>query len=230
MGAVGITLFNALFYIAGHYTSAINLGIAQGWISVFVLAGAYFVYGSPLNLTQIVGLSMALAGLVVVATAGEPAKLLQLRVNAGDLMMLVGCAASAGYTLGLQSRPKVSSLGFFTAMTFVAALTSLPLLAIEVTLGMLQWPTPKGWFILLFIAFGPSLLAQVFFIRGVAELGAGRAGMFVNLVPVFASLLAVVVIGEHFTTHQVVALFLVAGGILVAEQAARLGHMRKQVE
>ncbi|WP_046868109.1 DMT family transporter [Microvirga massiliensis] len=219
MGAVGITVFNALFFIAGHYTSAINLGIAQGWISVLVFVGAYVVYGSPLGRIQLFGILIALLGLVLVACQGEPSRLLHLEVNVGDLMMLVGCAASAGYTLALHARPKVSSIGFFTVMAFVAALTSLPLLAIELAVGVLQWPTRTGWLILVFIALGPSLLSQIFFVRGVAEIGPGRAGMFVNLVPVFGSIMAVVVIGERFAVHQVIALIMVAGGILIAECA-----------
>jgi drug/metabolite transporter (DMT)-like permease len=226
MGAVGITVFNALFYIAGHYTSAINLGIAQGWISVLVLVGAYVVYGSPLAPVQLAGIVTALLGLVLVACQGEPAKLLQLEVNVGDLMMLIGCAASAGYTLGLHARPKVSSIGFFTVMAVVAALTSVPLLGIEFAAGMMQWPTPTGWLILLFIALGPSLLSQVFFVRGVAEIGPGRAGMFVNLVPVFGSLLAVTLIGERFAVHQALALVLVAGGIWLAERGMPLRRSR----
>ena len=66
----------------------------------------------------------------------------------------------------------------------------------------------------------PSFLAQVLFIKGVEIIGPGRAGIFVNLVPVFAALIAVAYLGEDFHAHHGLALALVLGGIWLAERGA----------
>jgi drug/metabolite transporter (DMT)-like permease len=73
---------------------------------------------------------------------------------------------------------------------------------------------------MLYIGLLPSLAAQVFFIRGVELIGPARAGLFVNLVPVFGALLAVLILGEPFALYHAVGLALVLGGIWLAERRA----------
>ena len=64
---------------------------------------------------------------------------------------------------------------------------------------------------------GPAFASQMFYMRGVELIGPGRAGVFVNLVPVFGALMAVVLLGEPFAAYHVVALALVVGGIVIAQ-------------
>lgn len=64
----------------------------------------------------------------------------------------------------------------------------------------------------------PSFVAQLFVLRGVALIGPGRAGLFINLVPVFGALLSVLIPGEQFETFHAVALVCVLGGIYLAER------------
>src|SRR4051794_40399391 len=88
----------------------------------------------------------------------------------------------------------------------------------EVILSAVVWPTPKGWLILLYVALVPSLLSQMFYMRGVELIGPGRAGLFVNLVPIFGALLVVLLLGEPFRAYHALALALVLGGIWLAER------------
>ena len=80
-----------------------------------------------------------------------------------------------------------------------------------------MWPTAKGWAIVAFVAIGPSLVSQLSFMRGVELIGPNRAGVFVNLVPVFGAILAVLLVGEPFRWNDALALVLVLGGIVIAE-------------
>ena len=107
------------------------------------------------------------------------------------------------------------------ALAAIAFLTSLPLVAYEMIAGTAQWPTPKGWLVLVFIALFPSFLGQLSFMRGVRLIGPGRAGLFANLVPIFGALFAVAILGEPFGLYHLIALILVTGGILIAETSGR---------
>jgi drug/metabolite transporter (DMT)-like permease len=223
MGATGFTAFNALNYVAAHYTTAVNLSIVQGGIPLFVLLGGLLVHRAPIRPAQILGVGLALVGVVLVASGGRLDTLGKLQFNLGDLMMLGASVLYAGYTIALRSRGTASGLsaiGLFFGLAVAAFATSLPLLAIEAATGGLQAPTPKGWAILAYIGLIPSFIAHVFFIRSVALIGPARAGLFINLVPVFGALLAVLVLGEAFGVYQAVALALVLGGIAVAERRA----------
>ena len=113
---------------------------------------------------------------------------------------------------------------FFTVLAVIAAITTVPLLAYEYASGDLIWPSFDGWLIVVYIALFPSFLAQIMFIRGVELIGPERAGVFVNLVPIFAALLAVLILSEPFELYHAVALVLVLGGIVVAESRKAKGR------
>ena len=223
MGGCGYTAFNALFYVAGTYTTAANLALIQGAIPVIVLLCSFLVYRTPVGAMQAVGVLVTLLGVAIAATHGDLGVLRTLAFNRGDVFMLVACLFYAGYTVALRGRPAVSGITFFAAMAAVAFLTSLPLAAMEWASGGLIWPTPAGWAIVVYVGLGPSLVSQLAYMQGVAAIGPNRAGMFVNLLPVFGAFLAVGLVGEPFRPDIAVALALVLGGILVAE---RLGRRR----
>jgi drug/metabolite transporter (DMT)-like permease len=221
MGACGFTAFNALFYLAGHLTSAINIAILQGTIPVIVMLGALALHRTPIKAGQALGMLITLGGVLIVASHGDLAGLAQLRFNPGDLLMLIACVLYAGYTLGLRGREGVSTIWFFSGLAAAALITALPLAAAELALGQAQVPTWRGWAILLYVALAPSFVAQLFYMRAVQLIGPSRAGLFVNLVPVFGPLLAVLLIGEPFRPHHALALSLVLLGIALAERSAR---------
>jgi drug/metabolite transporter (DMT)-like permease len=222
MGTLGFTAFNAFLYLSAHHTTAVNIGVIQGVTPAFVLLGGLLAYRTPVRALQVAGLVLTLIGVMVVASRGEIGVLSGLAFNMGDLGMVVASALYAGYTVALRKRPPVAPLAFFAALAGVALLTSLPLVAFEVVTGTVQWPGSKGWALVAFTALIPSFISQIFFMRGVELIGPGRAGIFVNLVPVFAAILAVIILGETFAWHHAVALALVLGGIWLAEQSKPL--------
>jgi len=222
LALLGMTGFNALYYVAAHYTSAINIGILQGAMPIFVLAGAYLAHGSRAGLVQQLGVLITALGVAVVATHGAPQSILEMEFNYGDLVMLAACVLYALYTVALRDRPNVPGVAFFALLALIAAVTSLPLVAFEVAAGTFRLPTARGLAITLWIAVFPSFLSQIFYLRGVDLIGPGRAGVFVNLVPVFAAVLAVGLISEPFAPYHAVALILVLGGIWLAQRKARM--------
>ena len=127
----------------------------------------------------------------------------------------------ASYTVGLRRRPKSSALALFTVLAASAFLASLPMVAAEVALGQARIPTVRGWVVVVLVALFPSFLAQITFIKGVEIIGPGRAGIFVNLMPVFGAAIAVIVLGEEFHLYHGIALVLVLGGIWIAERSVQ---------
>jgi drug/metabolite transporter (DMT)-like permease len=218
MSALGFTIFNALMYAAAHHTPAVNLTILQGSVPVLVLLGNLAWFGTRIRLVQVLGMAVTLIGVAIVAARGEMETLAALAFNIGDIWMMIACVCYAAYTLALRKRPNVSGFVFFAAMAGAAFLLTLPLLAWEAAAGAVVWPDARGWAILLYVTLFPSLLSQIFFMRGVELIGSGRAGLFVNLVPVFGAMLAVVILGEPFRLYHALALAFVLGGIWLAER------------
>lgn len=222
MGGLGFTGFNACFYLAAHSTTAVNIGIIQGSIPVFVLLGALLLHRTPIGALQVAGILVTLLGVALVASHGHLESLLSLTIAEGDLMMIFACLLYAGYTLGLRWRPQVAALSFFCGLALAAFVTTLPLAALEIAAGDAVWPSGwQGFALIAFVAIFPSFVSQLSYMRGVTLIGPGRAGIFVNLVPVFAALLAVLVLAEPFGLYHAAALALVLGGIYLAERGKR---------
>ena len=135
-------------------------------------------------------------------------------------MVISACLIYAGYTVWLRKKPDVPAIVWFAMLASSAFLAAIPGAFIEWQLGHLQWPTTRGWVLAGLTVVFPSLLAQLCFMRGVELIGPGRSGVFVNLVPVLASIAAVSVLGEIFHWYHGAALVLVLGGIWIAERWA----------
>ena len=217
MGAVGFTGFNAPLYLGAQTTTAVNMGMIQGIMPAMVMAGTFLAYRTPITALQIAGLLVALVGVGVTVTHGEMERLMALEFRAGDLWVLLACIFYSSYSVALRNRPPISALVFFAGLALAAVLSALPLVGWEIWAGTQQWPSTRGWLILVALAIFPSLISQVFYMRAVELIGPGRAGLTSNLVPVFAAGLAMLLLGESFAPYHAVALALVLGGIAVAE-------------
>ena len=220
MGGVGLSGFNLVFYKAAHYTTAVNIGILQGSIPLIVLLAAYLIYHSRITIVQLVGVLVGLVGVIMVATGGVPGVVKDIELNRGDLMMAAACVLYAGYTVGLKSRPAVAGLVVFSVLCLPAALFALPFAIFEFLSGDALMPTLTGWYVIAYVVFLPSFLAQLFYLRSVDLVGPGRTGMFVNLTPVFAACLAVLLLNEVFQFYHSAALILVLGGLWLSKEPA----------
>lgn len=217
MGATGSAVFSALFYAAASHTTGVNLAILQGCLPAFVLVGAFLVHKTRVSPLQACGVALTLVGVAVVATKGSLGGIGLLQLNLGDLLTLIACVVFTAYVVELPRRPAIPQIAFFAAIAIVASVLSVPLVALEAATGNFVWPSAQGWAVALYAAVFPTLVGQVMFMRGVEMIGPGRAGLFINLIPVFGSFGAVLVLGEPFGAYQALALALVFAGIGLAE-------------
>lgn len=221
MGAVGFTVFSATLYNALLYTSATNASIEQGGIPLLVFIFSYLLYGTRPTPAQLAGFVLSFAGIALTATHGEIRRLLELDVNFGDALMIVAILAYGFYTAALRRKPQLHWMSLMVALCAGAFVSALPFVWAEAAAGALIWPDATGWAIVAYIVLFPSLIAQITYIRGVELIGANRAGLFINLLPIWGAFLAVVVLGEAFETYHAIALALVLCGVLIAELDGR---------
>ncbi len=221
MGVIGFTISNALFYESARFTTGLNLSIIQGVLPVLVLAGARVVYGVRVGAMRMFGVALTMAGIVLIATEGEPSRLLDLQFNKGDAFAFLGAAIYAAFTLALRKRPPLSAMAFFIGVSIAALVSSAPAMMVEAMLGEAIWPGWQGLLVLLYVAVFTSIVGQVCWIRAVEMIGPGRAGVFQNLVPVVGAILSVVVLRETFHWFHAASLALVLSGLFISEQGKR---------
>ena len=221
LGAAGFALFNVALYTALNYTTAINASIEQAGMPMFIFAANFVLYRMGVSWGQIAGFTLSLVGVALTAAHGDLTSLAQLDINFGDALMLGAVVSYAGYTVALRYKPAIHWKSLMLAMCFAAAVTSLPFAIWELAAGDALVPDARGWAVVVYTAIFPSVLSQLFYIRGVELIGANRAGLFINLVPIFGTLLSILILGEAFRLYHAVALAMVLGGIWLAEHSGR---------
>ena len=215
---LGFTVFNALLYTALQHTSAINVVIEQAGIPGLIFLGNYLFFRIKLKTRQIVGYVSTLLGVTVVASNGSFQTILNLGFNQGDLLMLLACLIYAIYTISLRYKPDIHWKSMFAASAFGALLAALPMFMWEVSAPGFIVPDLIGWGAILFAALVPSLGSQILYVRGIELIGSNRASLFINTIPVFGILLAVIFLREQMQGFHFLALVLVITGIAIAEK------------
>jgi len=225
-GAVGYALFNVLIYVAAYFTSGINNAIDQTSINIFVMLLSFALFRTRVRPLQLVGVALTMVGVALTATHGDLARILQLDINFGDGLVLIASLAYAVYSIALRWRPKTNWLSFLFASFFGAVLASI---VFQLSLGggvsqfVAELPkvTPLGWAIVAYTVIFPSLISQMFYVRGVELIGANRASLFINLIPLFGAVGSVLLLGEQLQPFHFIAGALIAAGIVLAEWSAR---------
>ena len=218
MGLFGFTSFNSFYYIAAHDTIAINLGLVQGTMPAFIIIISRIWLKEKINIPQLIGVIITFVAVLLVVSSGNLYALMTLQLNKGDIVMIFACTLYAVYAVGLRKKPKIGALVLLTFFSYVAFIGSLPGLFYETFTSNLVLPGMKGIIILSIIIIFPSFLAQIFFIKGVEKIGPARSGLYTNLVPVFASILAVLLLGELFKLYHFISLILIFLGIYMFEK------------
>lgn len=218
LSVFGVGVFNTCLYIAAQDTGALNIVMLQSAMPVLIVLASFLMFGEVVRAGQAAGIAVSLAGALTLVTRGDPSVLMRFELNRGDLWMLAGIVSYAVYTALLRRRPAVHGLSFVTATFILGALLLLPLHLAETLSGR---PLPLGLpslLAILYVAVFASVLAYLSYNRAVALLGANTAGLAVHLVPVFGTLLAVVLLGEVPRLYHACGIGLIGLGIWLAQR------------
>ena len=220
-GMFGFTVFTVALYGSLVFTTAVNTSIEQAAIPMVIFVANFVLFRLKVSITQVLGFLISIGGVMVVASHGELSRLLALDVNKGDAIMLVAVLVYGVYSVTLRWKPDVHWQSLMAGLTFSAFITALPFVMIEAAYGAVITPTPMGWAVVAYTATLPSIISQMFFIRGVEMIGSNRAGLFINLVPICGTLLSLVILGEEFHFYHAIALAMALGGIWLAERGRK---------
>ena len=224
-GAIGYAMFNVFLYVGLETTTVVNASIEQAALPMMILGANFLIFRVRAHWLQIVGVIIAIAGVILTATHGDPARLLTLDINLGDGFIIIACLTYMTYTLALKYRPNVHLMSFLGVAFAGAALTGLVMLQWLggglSRFGTLAHASPTVWGVILYVMIFPSMFSQVCYARGVELVGANRAAPSHNLIPVFGTMGSVLILGERLEPYHYLAATIIIGGIVLAEWAAR---------
>ena len=218
LGLLGGGVHNVLQYWGLHYTSATNGAILNSLTPALIIVMGAALLHDPFPRLAAVGATIAFAGVLALVTQLDLDALLALRLNPGDLLIMLSHVMLAGYTLSLRWRPAgLDALSFLACFALVALVPVGAAYALERAPVVLNAVSITG---LAYVAVFPALLAYHFWNLGVAAVGAARAGVFLYLTPFFGSALAIALLGERFALHHAVGATLILAGVAIATRKA----------
>ncbi len=217
MAILGVTTFNALLYKAAHTTSALNLSLIATSTPVFIILLARIFLHERLTTRKMLGLTVALGGVLLLITGGDPGRLAGLDFSIGDLWMSLAAAIFAGYSIlvrrfpGGLSQPVFLLTLFGAGIVFLAPWTGWELLTTgppTITMGAAG--------AILYVGLGASLASYAMWNSAVASIGPSLAGLIYYSLPLFSGVAAFLFLGEPMGFIHLISAGCILGGIVLA--------------
>jgi drug/metabolite transporter (DMT)-like permease len=209
-------LFSTLQYIGLVYTTALNTALLNSTVPVFIAVACFVLFGDRLSWRQAAGIGISLAGVVAIISKGDTGVAASWDFTSGDLIILANMALWSIYSAFLRYKPAIHWLSFGALMSVVALLANLPFLAIEHASGQVIPFTTTTLAAVTYAGIITSIVAFATWNYGVAAIGASRAGVFLHLIPVFGSILAVMLLGEPAGWYHGAGFALILAGVWLA--------------
>lgn len=214
----GISLFNTFVYIGAHYTSAINLALIGTTSSpIMSIIFARIFLKEKIGWMKLAGLILCVTGVLFLLSKGDFHNLLHLKFSEGDLWVLLAAFCFAIYNTMVKKKPAaISPINFLFVIFSFGTLMVFPFFVWETNHSpAVEW---NGSLVLsiLYLGLGASVICFLIWNAAIGKLGAGRTALFGNLIPIFSSIEAALLLHEDFTWIHVVSMIIVFTGIILA--------------
>jgi len=214
LAVMGVVLFHVCVYTALQTTTAINAALILATVPVVIPGFAYLLDRDRVSGRQAIGIALSLVGVAVIIVRGDPVVVAGLAFAPGDLWMLVSVPVWSVYTVLLRRLPKgLPPLAMILAISAMGLIPLAPAYAWEIaTVGGIA-VNAANLVSIGYVSLFASVIAYICFNRAVGVVGATKGGLFLHLMPVFATLMAIALLGEQLRLFHAAGIALIVGGI-----------------
>ncbi len=223
----GIACFNTMLYQAVHTIPAINAALIQSAMPAFIILVSLILFRERVTAIQVLGTILCMIGAAIVVLRGDLGALLSLSIAQGDVIMIAAVILYALYSVLLRRKPDVHP---FSILLYTFGLGVLMLLPIYIWEHHAVGPVPTRPEALLaigYVAAFPGVVAYFCWNYGVATIGPNRTGLFINLIPIFATVLAIVWLGESPRGFHALGMAAIFGGMILFNRRPAAATARK---
>ena len=219
MGVITISTFNSVVYFALNYTQVINAVLMLSAIPAATIVLSSLMKIEETNIFQLLGLVLSIIGIGSIISNGDIQKIISLDFNKGDMWMLVCVITWSLYsTLLKKNNFKISQFTLIQLMVSVGILFLIPQFFYEKSIG-LELNLDKNFFlILIYVAIFPAIAAYYFWQKGIEIIGPNRASMFIQLMPLFSAVMAIIIFKEKFELYHFVGAIFILSGIYLSNR------------
>ena len=217
LALTGAALSHWMVYTGLRHTTAINALLINATMPAWVIVLSWIGLRETVSMRQIAGLVLSFAGVVVIVTRGDPTMLSELRFNIGDLVIFGAMLPMALYPILLRWSPRVlNGIEALFVMAALSALLLVPVFVFDMFFGIQTTYSASAMGSIVYIVIVASVGAFYCFNRGVAAVGANKAGFFTNLLPVFGSVMAILFLGETVQPFHGVGVAMIFVGVFLS--------------
>jgi len=219
LALTSVGLFNSFTYLSLIHTQVINASLFNTAIPAIIILLCFIFNIEKTNKFQILGLIISVLGILSILTKLNLDILLTLNFNKGDLIMIGGVISWGLYSSFLKRKKFILPL-----LTLVHVLCTFGLIFIipqfiyEFSQGQFIKFDLDLFYILIFLALFPSIGSYYCWAGAVSIIGANRAGIFLSLIPLFSTIMAVFFYGEKFQFFHLIGAILIILGLFLSNK------------
>ena len=219
MGVITISTFNSVVYFALNYTQVINAVLVLAAIPAATIVLSSFMNIERTNIFQILGLLLSVIGIGIIISNGDTQRIISFSFNKGDLWMLVCVFTWALYsTLLKKNKFKFSQFTLIQLMVTVGIIFLIPQFFYEKSIG-LEVNFNKAFFLILFyVVVFPAIAAYYCWQKGIEIIGPNRSTMFIQLMPLFSAVMAIIIFKEKFEFYHFIGATFILSGIYLSNR------------
>ena len=220
LALTGYCINGVTTYLAVTYTTAINASFIASFNPIIFTVLAFFLYREKLDTIQITGIFVSLLGVFWIIFKGELGRMLEVTVNYGDIIMLVSVVSWALYSLVYQKKAGIfSPKPLFTLLLTGGLLINFILFLFDGMQNGLGWVLEldsSHLFAITMLNIFPTFLSYICWNKAISQVRAGEAAIFLNLIPLFTTIISVLLLGEKLLFTSIIGgCFIVFGVFLV---------------
>ena len=219
LGITSITVFNSIVYYSLNFTQVISGVLMISTIPVMIIFFSWIFNIEKTNFYQILGVIFSLLGVVVIVTKADLIKLINLNFNKGDLWMVVAMLSWAMYSALLKKKKfELSNISLLQTIITAGLILLFPAYIIEMLLDHRVNINLPFILTLSYVVLFPGLASFFFWIKGISIIGSNRSGIFLHLMPIFSTIMAILIFNEKFMGFHLIGAILIVTGIVLSSK------------
>ena len=223
---LSVSIFNTFMNIALTTSSVISTSLMPAFAPSMIIVLSFFIFNSKISFLQFIGIIISFIGFINIIIRGNIFNLSSLNFVVGDIWML-GCVSCwALYSSLIRKMPKeIDNISFLFLIFFIGNIFVIPFYIFESSINQSFTINEQyGWLLVLYCGIGPALISYLLWIKAIKIMGANNSGLFLNLIPIFSSLISIIFLKEKLELFHIVGALLIFTGIyLVIRKSANNG-------
>ena len=223
MSITSISVFNSIVYYSLNFTQVLNGALMISTIPVLIIFISFIFRTEKINFNQILGVIFSMIGVIIIVTRLDIFRLINLDLNKGDLWLLIAMLSWAIYSTMLRTyKIPLKALTFISIIVSIGLIFLLPQFLFEYkNYQIIQFNFPViliTSYVVLFAGLG----AYIFWNKGVSIVGPNKAGIFLHLMPVFSSFMAIFILNEKLMSFHIIGAVVIIAGIYLSSKKTLL--------